>query len=394
MKLIEKMKCFYLKKMENGGFTLVELIVVIAILAILAGVAVPAYSGYVEKANKAADQSLVGEVKQALALSYYSNPDGVQGVVVLSSNVAPDCGGDDVLEEALTKAFGAGWENREDLKLKHDGWNATFRESNYYSDTEGLEKLLGTVDTLTGALGSFLGNANVDLNDSGAFTSYVNAMAGADGSDAAKADAAVFYLAETTGNLNADALSNAAKALQSQEVQQGGSDAALAAMNGELNSSLASMAALYALAEGYATYFETNNYQTIGEADTPREILNQFNTDIQSVASADDVTTAKVFGELFAKFNAMGQSNGEALQAYLNDGVEQDLNAFSEAMKMISASKDTIINSNTEVLGADNYFNNDIISNLFGAYAEGCVFVYVLEDDGGKLNVSSSVDEE
>ena len=39
---------------KNGGFTLVELIVVIAILAILAGVAIPAYSGYIEKAKDAA----------------------------------------------------------------------------------------------------------------------------------------------------------------------------------------------------------------------------------------------------------------------------------------------------------------------------------------------------
>ena len=39
---------------KNGGFTLVELIVVIAILAILAGVAVPAYSGYIKRANDTA----------------------------------------------------------------------------------------------------------------------------------------------------------------------------------------------------------------------------------------------------------------------------------------------------------------------------------------------------
>lgn len=50
---------------KNGGFTLVELIVVIAILAILAGVAVPAYSGYIAKANEAADVTQLDAVKTA-----------------------------------------------------------------------------------------------------------------------------------------------------------------------------------------------------------------------------------------------------------------------------------------------------------------------------------------
>lgn len=50
---------------KNGGFTLVELIVVIAILAILAGIAVPAYSGYIQKAEKAADMQLLGAVNES-----------------------------------------------------------------------------------------------------------------------------------------------------------------------------------------------------------------------------------------------------------------------------------------------------------------------------------------
>ena len=50
---------------SNGGFTLVELIVVIAILAILAGIAVPAYSGYIKKAEDAADLQVLSTVNTA-----------------------------------------------------------------------------------------------------------------------------------------------------------------------------------------------------------------------------------------------------------------------------------------------------------------------------------------
>ncbi|MBQ4276194.1 MAG: prepilin-type N-terminal cleavage/methylation domain-containing protein, partial [Lachnospiraceae bacterium] len=40
------------KKMENKGFTLVELIVVLVILAILAAILVPALLGYIDRAKE------------------------------------------------------------------------------------------------------------------------------------------------------------------------------------------------------------------------------------------------------------------------------------------------------------------------------------------------------
>ncbi len=56
------------KKMNNKGFSLVELIIVVAIMAVLIGVLAPAYLQYVEKSKKTADCSAVGSVMDAIEI--------------------------------------------------------------------------------------------------------------------------------------------------------------------------------------------------------------------------------------------------------------------------------------------------------------------------------------
>ena len=76
------MNKFMKKLMKKDGFTLVELIVVIAILAILAGVAVPAYSGYLKKAEASTDITTLEAVQTAALAAGSLN--AISGEVVIT----------------------------------------------------------------------------------------------------------------------------------------------------------------------------------------------------------------------------------------------------------------------------------------------------------------------
>ncbi len=58
------------RRIEQGGFTLIELVVVITILGILAAFAVPRFASLEGQARLAATQALAGSVRSGAALSH------------------------------------------------------------------------------------------------------------------------------------------------------------------------------------------------------------------------------------------------------------------------------------------------------------------------------------
>ncbi len=61
------------KKMNNKGFSLVELIIVIAIMAVLVGVLAPQFLKYVERSRKSTDVQAVAEIISAVNV-YVADP--------------------------------------------------------------------------------------------------------------------------------------------------------------------------------------------------------------------------------------------------------------------------------------------------------------------------------
>ena len=92
---------------KTGGFTLVELIVVIAILGILAAVAIPAYSGYITKAQ---ESSVITELDAIATAAQAANASKgeIQGIEVTDTTIAvtfPATGVADNFDNDFSKLF-------------------------------------------------------------------------------------------------------------------------------------------------------------------------------------------------------------------------------------------------------------------------------------------------
>lgn len=108
------------KKLNNKGFSLVELIIVIAIMAVLIGVLAPQYLKYVERSRESADLDNYEIIINAIEI-YNSDPANtpVSGTIEFTAkNTAPTVPAD------IKTALSSNGVNIDNVKMKSDKYGA------------------------------------------------------------------------------------------------------------------------------------------------------------------------------------------------------------------------------------------------------------------------------
>ncbi|MDE6014457.1 MAG: type II secretion system GspH family protein [Acetatifactor sp.] len=111
-----------MKKMNNKGFSLVELIIVIAIMAVLMGVLAPQLLKYVEDSRAQTDLSAMSEIENAtkIALSIEDIYNSVSdGTTVTIANGAQVASSDSLLQAELLRTC------PDAIKLTSKTWGST-----------------------------------------------------------------------------------------------------------------------------------------------------------------------------------------------------------------------------------------------------------------------------
>ena len=402
MKFTKTWKRFWtLNRHHAAGFTLVELIVVIAILAILAGIAIPAYSGYINKAKEAGDQTLLSAVNTAFAAACIENrvdtktvpgtPDvelvsGADGGLV----VAGITGVDDEINASFAVYFGtnSASEFKVITDLRFDRNNGVFTDDDddmvtlTYTDGNGnaftisvtqaqadaLKNnnlsalgsgvLLGKVDDVSNIASSLIaggfeegaqGNVLYDLifDEKGVYLSNLQQSLGLEGKD----EEFAALVQNPDGSFNTEVLGNslllsAAQNTQGMDTSFLGQTGSAAALRNELNNpataedAMAKLALTYGM---YTAYVNSEAGKNAGMTDESADIIASGNfTGMTSVLATLE---SKEFNDYLA-----------------SDEGKADLNAYMSSMEIVN-------NSASSGAGQDillNGFDNDQLGTLLG----------------------------
>lgn len=122
------------KKMNNKGFSLVELIVVITILGVLVGIAIPQFLGYVDRTKRNSDVKNAQEIATVLMAEIADN----------ATTVAALLGGGSAVKTAKVEdALLGGKMKAPSVKLK----SGEFFWATYKQDVSELKILVGAAAT-------------------------------------------------------------------------------------------------------------------------------------------------------------------------------------------------------------------------------------------------------
>lgn len=366
---------------DKAGFTLVELIVVIAILGILAGIGTVGYSGYVKKANQAADNMLLGAVNTSFAAACMENgfdavkasdarlDFGTDGKTLNGLEVVYYNGGAvDAARDSFAKYFNGSNGSSESTFKYLDGSDIQFVNGVFTADPDAImgkvvnnyrdstyfgneEDLMQSVDNLTNVFSDWLGDGTapidtrlaqlsalqLDAEEITAFKEKYNLNEGS--SNTAIANALVLEVASRTKNADVQGLYN--------KLCEDGPEVLL---TGDRMTNLP-------FAYGIVTAYAESDYAS-------PEFKNYYSNATLSAGLSDDDGNTDSLMTLLTKFGSDSEKGGNINGYFAERGLD-DMYGYVGAMTAVD------LNSGSVDINAENAFNNTeilaLVQNLLGS---------------------------